>query len=227
MIQPAHNAPKVKGLSVIKSTMLAGMLALACDLLCAAKEPRVIAAGDWSEPVTADSSGCVLRGRLVVCEKRISDERREAAIYVELQDARESVGGGTRVFCDFGKTDFRPEYGQGLKCELRDKDGELVKSEPFPFSGAVPRSQWITLPSDATIRLRSSPFGIHRKGATALAPDPGALWIIRDGDPDTYELSGEFTASRGAEGAEALGEDRAWTGTIKLPPVRLTGRMGD
>jgi hypothetical protein len=202
-------------------------MACACSAVRAVEQPRVIAAGEWSEPVTADSSGCALRGRLVICEQGISDERREVAVYLELQDARDSVGGGTRLFCDFGKTDFRPENRSGLVCELRDEEGEPVKPEVFAFSGGVPRSTWITLPSDATIRLRSSPFGIHRPGALAICPHWSALWIIRDGDTRKYTLSGVFTAIPGREPDEPLGEDRIWQGTIKLPPVTLTGRMGD
>ena len=74
-------------------------------------------------------------------------------MYVELQDASESIGGPVQIFCDLGKTDFRPEYKGGLQCEMKDKEKRPLKTTPFPFSGAVPQSQWITLPTDGTIRL--------------------------------------------------------------------------
>jgi len=105
----------------------------------AADPPKVFADGEWSKPV-ADTRGFAVRGRLVLCEKRVSDDRREVAVYVELQDANDSVGSSMRIFCDMGKTDFRPEYKGGLQCELQDKDKKSVKSTPFPFSGAVPKS---------------------------------------------------------------------------------------
>jgi len=131
-----------------------------------------------------------------------------------------------RIFCDFGKSDYRPEYQGGLKCELRDEEGQVVAAQAFPFGGAVPKSEWITLPADATIRLRSSPFGIHRPGALAIAPDVGTQWIIPDGDRTVYKLSGKFTAERAHENQNE-GEERDWQGTLELPAVRLTGRMGE
>lgn len=133
--------------------------------------PKVIFEGDWSKSVS-DSRARSIRGRLVLCESVLSDVRREVAIYVELQDVSEAVGESMLVFCDFGRTDFRPEYEGGLRCELYDKDKRPVKSEPFAFSGHVPKSEWVTLPSDATIRLRASPFGIHRENAMALCARP-------------------------------------------------------
>src|SRR5262245_12995271 len=109
----------------------------------AAAPPKVIAAGEWSKPV-ADNRARAVRGRLVLCEKLLGDHRREVAVYVELQDASEFVGGSMRLFCDFGRTDFRPEYKGGLHCELQDKDRRPVKSTPFPFGGGVPKSEWVT-----------------------------------------------------------------------------------
>jgi hypothetical protein len=184
----------------------------------AADAPKVIAAGDWSKPV-ADRDGDAVRGRLVLCEKVRGDDRREVAVYVELQDARESIGGPLRLFCDLGRTDFRPEYKGGLRCELRGKDKRPVKPTPYAFSGAVPKSEWVTLPTDATIRLRSSPFGIHRPKAMAISPDLSTLWVIGDDDANEYFLSGTFTAGR-----DAPGEDHVWRGTIELPAVRIVNK---
>src|SRR5262249_47660614 len=184
----------------------------------AADPPKLVAAGDWSKPV-ADARGYAVRGRLALYEKVVSDNRREVAVYVELQDAKESVGGESmRLFCDLGRTDFRPEYKGGLRCELRDKDKRPVESTPFPFSGAVPKSEWVTLPSDATIRLRASPFGIHRPKAVAIAPDLGSLWVIGDDDANEYFLSGTFTVD---PDRVAPGDGHVWRGTVVLPAVRI------
>jgi hypothetical protein len=184
--------------------------------------PTVIATGDWSKPV-ADSRGRPVRGRLVLCAKPVSDERREVAVYVELQDASDSIGETVQLFCDLGRTDFRPEYKGGLRCELRDKDKRPVKSTSFPFSGAVPQSEWVTLPSHATIRLRASPFGIHRPGRTAIAPDANTLWVIGDDDENEYFLSGTFTVDPAAE-RKPPGAGHVWRGTIDFPAVRIVNQ---
>ena len=188
----------------------------------AAEPPKVVAAGDWSKPV-ADNRGRAVRGRLVLCEKPVSNDGREVAVYVELQDASEAVGGSLRLFCDFGRTDFRPEYKGGLHCELRDHDQRPVKSTPFAFGGGVPVSEWVTLPSDATIRLRSSPFGIHRPKAMAIAPDAASLWVIDDEDAKEYFLSGTFTVDPAAERIPP-GAEHVWRGTITLPAVRIVNQ---
>ena len=184
--------------------------------------PKITAAGEWSKPV-ADSGGYAVRGRLVLGEKPVSDGRRQVAVYVELQDASEAVGGSMRLFCDLGKTDFRPEYKGGLQCELQDKDKRPVKSTPFPFSGAVPKSEWVTLPSDATIRLRASPFGIHRAKALAISPDLGKLWVIGDDDPNEYFLSGTFTVDPATDHTPPA-KEHVWRGTIVLPAVRVVNQ---
>jgi len=188
----------------------------------AAEPAKVIAEGEWSKPV-ADNRGRAVRGRLALCEKVVNENRREVAVYVELQEASDAIGGSMRLFCDFGRTDFRPEYKKGLHCQLRDKDQKPVKSTPFPFSGAVPRSEWVTLPTDSTIRLRSSPFGIHQPKAMAISPDLGSLWVIRDGDANEYFLSGTFTVDPAADRVTA-GDEHIWRGTIELPAVKIVNK---
>jgi hypothetical protein len=188
----------------------------------AAEAPKVIASGEWSKPV-ADRRGLAVRGRLVLCEKLVGEDRREVAVYVELQDATESVGASMRLFCDLGRSDFRPEYKGGLECELRGKDNRPVSLTPFAFSGAVPKSEWVTLPSDGTIRLRASPFGIHRPKARAISPHLGKLWVIDDDDPNEYSLSGTFTVEPTKDRIPP-GDDHVWRGTIVLPPVRITNQ---
>jgi hypothetical protein len=186
------------------------------------REPKIIAAGEWSEPV-ADTRGYALRGRLVVCEKRIGEDRREVAIYVELQDASDFIGSSMRLYCEMSKSDFRPEYKGGLHCELRDKDKRLVPSAPFAFSGGVPKSEWVTLPCDGTIRLRATPFGIQRPKALALSPHLGALWVIEETDLNPYFLSGTFTISPTEERIPP-GTEPVWRGTIVFPAVRIVNQ---
>jgi hypothetical protein len=182
-------------------------------------EPKVITEGAWSKPV-ADNRGRALRGRLVLAERRVNVERREIVVYVELQDASEAIGNTMHLFADMGRHDFRPEYKGGLRCQLRDKDGTELKSTSFPFGGAVPQSEWVSLPADATIRLRATPFGIHRPGAMAIAPDVSKMWVINDGDPKEYFLAGTFTIDPAAE-AVPKEFDFVWRGTLELAAVKI------
>jgi hypothetical protein len=204
--------------SGVLASILIGLLGGAGQ---AADPPKVIATGDWSKAM-ADSHGYAVRGRLVLCEKAWgADGRREVSVYLELQDAKDFVSGEpAKIFCDFGKSDFRPEYKGGLKCELRDKNKKPVKSSPFLFSGAVPQSEWVTLPSDATFRLRASPFGINRIRAMAVAPDAGSLWVIEDDDANEYFLSGTFTADPDSD-RKLPADGHVWRGTLDLPAVRV------
>lgn len=188
----------------------------------AAEAPEVLAVGAWSKPV-ADSRGFAVRGRLVICEKPRTDGRRETPIYVELQDARDSVGGETLLYCEMSRNDFRPEYKRGLHCELRDSDGKLAAATGFPFGGRVPQSQWVSLPSDGTFRLRATPFGIHREKALALCPHLGALWTISEDDPKEYFLSGTFGINP-ADDVAPPSKEHVWRGTIELPPVKIVGK---
>jgi hypothetical protein len=184
--------------------------------------PKLIAEGKWSKPV-ADTQGYALRGRLVLCEKPAQDNMREVAVYVELQEASDFIGGPMQIYCDLGKHDFRPEYKSGLNCELRDGMNNLVPPAPFAFSGAVPLSEWVKLPKDGTIRLRASPFGIRRAGAKAICPHLGSLWVIADEDTKDYFLAGTFFVAPSADNP-APKEGHAWKGTIELPAVRITNK---
>ena len=188
----------------------------------AADAVKIIATGEWSKPV-ADSRGYALRGRLVLGEKPPRDELREVVVYVELQDASDFVGNSMRVFCEMGKTDFRPEYNRGLKCEMHDKEKRRIEGSGFPFGGAVPKSEWISLPVDATIRMRATPFGIRRAGALAISPHLNSQWIIGDDDPNEYFLSGEFTVNPG-EDQKPPSDEHIWRGTIVLPAMRIVNK---
>lgn len=188
----------------------------------ATAESKDIAVGEWSKPVT-DNRGAALRGRLVLAEKKRGDDRREVAVYIELQDASQAVGRSMQLFCDLGRHDFRPEYKGGLRCEMHDKDKRPVAGTGFPFSGAVPASQWMTLPSDGTIRLRASPFGIHRQKALAIAPQLDKLWVIGEDDPNEYFLSGAFTIDP-ANDRNPPSDEHVWRGTIVLPGVRIVNQ---
>ena len=184
--------------------------------------PKVIASGEWSKSVV-DEGRYAVQGRLILCEKLVSHDRREVVLYVELRDATSSVGRSMRLYCDMGRTDFRPENRSGLQCELKDRSHRAVESAAIAFGGAVPLSQWVTLPSDATIRLRASPFGIHHSQGMAISPHLGTVWVIGDDDSNEYTLSGMF-AIIPPKNSVSPSDDHVWTGTIDLPPVRIVSR---
>jgi hypothetical protein len=192
----------------------------------AAEGPKVIAEGEWSKPV-ADARGYAVRGRLVLCEKPVKDDHREVAVYVELQDVCEFVGNGMRLLCEMSKTDFRPEYKGGLQCEMRDKDKKIVKPTGYPYGGGgvgVPKSEWVVLPNDATIRLRASPFGVYRAKAIAITPELNKQWVIEDDDPKEYFLSGAFTVAP-TDDQIPKGDGHVWRGSIDLPAVRIRNKQ--
>src|SRR4029453_9411294 len=119
--------------------------------------------------------------------------------------------------------DFRPEYKQGLQCQMRDKAGNEIPGEGFPFGGAIPQSEWITLPTDASIRLRTTPFGLHRPGAIMVCAEGTKAWTIPDDDSGETFLSGPSTADPTKEQVTD-GEGHVWRGAIVLPPMKIVSR---
>lgn len=163
--------------------------------------------GPWSPPVT-DSRGFALRGRLVVRVRPRPDRHREAAVFVELEDASTTVHGGMRVR-------FDPD---ALRCQMRRGGGPPLPPEPFAFGGAAPRPTWIDLPCDTRVRLRSSPFGLWRPDALAIAPSLGTLWTIPDRSRIPHWLSGTLTV---APDGPTVSDPQIWRGTLVLPALRL------
>lgn len=179
--------------------------------------PEIV--GAWSESIT-DSRSYSLRGRLVLVNKTGRNGHMETVLFVEVQDTCTFIGNGMRVYCDMGKTDFRPEYQGGLNCELLDKNNQLVKTASFPFGGAVPISEWIKLPVDASIRVRATPFGLRRDNARVICPHLGAMWMIENSDKGEYLLKATFTVLPRDE-KNANEPLHIWSGKLVLPPIRI------
>jgi hypothetical protein len=216
----------VRLISVIVLFLVLNQFALALE------PPKVVAAAEWSKAVT-DTDGYALRARLVLCERDVivggradfpRQQQHEMITYLELQDAGERVAQSMRIFCDLGKSDFRPEYKGGLHCELLDKDNRKVAPSAFPFGGGVPLSQWVTLPPDATLRLRCSPFAGSRADGFNVAPGLGMHWTIATNDPKEYTLAGSFTVEPGDDQLIVNQPDHIWRGTITLSPVKISAR---
>lgn len=195
------------------------MSSLLVTLIALGSSPSSELVGAWSDSV-ADSRGYSLRGRLVLVDKVGHNGKRESVLFVELQDTCPFIGNGNQVFCDMGKTDFRPEYQGGLNCEMVDKNNQTIKSVAIAFGGAVPKSEWVKLPADASIRVRATPFGLRRDNARVVCPHLGAMWVIENGDKHEYVLKGTFVV----QPREGKGIDEslhAWSGKLVLPPLTI------
>jgi hypothetical protein len=193
------------------------VLLMRIGLAPAAEPGAVLAEGAWSKAV-ASGDGDSLRGRLVLVERRVvvggrahfpRQERHGVSVYVELQNARDVVGPALRVYCDFVNN---------LRCRMVDKDGNDVASKPGAFGGGVPQAEWVSLPCEASIRVRSSPFGLHRENAVVISPTLHGGWVIEDNDPKEYFLSGTFTAN---QATEKESDEHVWRGTLELPAIRV------
>ena len=196
-----------------------------CGYWCFAGQPAVrpgvavTAVGQWSEPVT-DGDGHVLRGRLVVCDDRPANASNHARVYLELEHG--GSNSTMEVYYDINIGDA------ALKLELRDGHDQLVPPKPVPIRAPSLPASWVTLPCDATVRLRSDLY------AYSLTPNPDGLllmlgsgtWIIPTDAPNNaaanapaeFYLSGTFTPP--ADHPSPL-KYHVWQGTLKLPKVKI------
>jgi hypothetical protein len=121
----------------------------------AAVESKLLAVSDWSEPVgyrEVGKHGRSIRGRLLICEgysSAYTGKTPETQVYLELHNVSSGVGSPIELYCD---------VRDGLQCELLDGHGQAAPTPPT-FNGGFPEACWITLPHDATVRLRASWYG--------------------------------------------------------------------
>jgi hypothetical protein len=185
---------------------------------CFGGEPdaSVLAVGDWSQPV-ANTNHMKLRGRLKICEypnNRGLAPSVDVALYVELQEFSDSVGGAVQVYFD----------PQALKCELTDGTGKVVPQSASAFGGAVPGAVWINLPSYSSEVLRVTPFnggGRMPDGGFELSGSIVETWTLKAGDTASYFLSGELTVKPPAD-HKGDNPQWIWSGTLKLPRMEVS-----
>lgn len=179
-------------------------------------DASVLAVGAWSEPVRTPNY-VKLRGRLKVCEypnNRGLAPGIDVAVYVELQEFSDSVGGPVEVYFD----------PQALKLELTDGAGKAVPRSGGAFGGAVPGAVWINLPPYCSEVLRVTPFnggGRMPDGSFELWGAIGDTWRLNAGDTATYSLSGELTIKPPAD-HKSDNPQRIWSGTLKLPRMEVS-----
>lgn len=175
------------------------LLLTTAPLAPAADEKTTIATGGWSEAVNG------LRGRLVLAQGRTLGDGtiRESLVYVELENVVNTASGEVLL-------SFDPD---ALKCELTDATGKAVAPTPVAGSGGRPGKMLVTIPYDASIRLRINPYAFGRAEGL-LIPLNNTAWQIKD-DAD-YFLSGTLTVTAPAEKADA------WKGELKLPKAKIS-----
>ncbi len=182
-------------------------------------DPSVLALGPWSEPVRT-ANYMKLRGRLKICEypdNRGMAPKMDVALYVELQEFSDSVGGVVEVYFD----------PQGLKCDMVDSAGKPAPQAFTVFGGAVPGAVWIRLPSFDSEVLRVTPHnggGRMPDGGFELWASIPQAWKLKADDTKTYYLSGELTIKPPTD-HKSDNPQRIWSGTLKLTKMAVSTKQ--
>jgi hypothetical protein len=205
------------------------ILLLSISQALAIDDTNLVAAGEWSQPVTTQF-GPAIRGRLLICDTpdhASSLARTDTAVYLELQEFSHAVR-SARVY--YGLDSFSSAIdAPGLHCELRDGTGKLIPDSPGGFSGGGPVSCWVTLQPYCSVRMRTSVFGGGRldDGGLAIYLGPRGYWDVHPNKTNDYYLSGTFTADMplttnqfGFAMVTGTNMD-VWYGTLTLPRVKV------
>jgi hypothetical protein len=193
-------------------------LAAALPLVRATEATNIIAMGPWSEPTACsgeDISCGPIRARLLVCYgfSPLAAGRPanlpETQVYLELQNL------GNRPL------ELYADFKNGLKAELLDIDGRPPRLSGGPGSGSFPPASWVSLPYDASIRLRASWYGFGMPRNNGLAIPLFHPLTIRPGDTNEYFLSGTFTVTPPTNHVAPL-ESRVWQGRVILPKMKIS-----
>ncbi len=187
-----------------------------CHFALAIDDTNVVAMGAWSEPV-ASESGQKIRGRLLMCaypDHRGPTNRLDVGVYVELQEWSDSFGGPVHVYCDFM---------EGFKCDLLDAAGKPPEPVGTGFSGGVPGSFWVSLPTCGSMRLRASTYsgGRLRTESLGLWFAGGGLWTIKAADTNTYFLSATLKVTPPKNNFD---QRDVWQGKLTLPKMQIPPR---
>jgi len=178
--------------------------------------PRLLAAGDWSEPVKPSRPYEVLRGRLLVYEpshytNRFGEWWGDMPVEMELQDVTPSMGIAPMSVCF--------DYNAGLEGELRDAQGNRAPGGPT-VSGSIPAPTWITVPFDGTVRFRVDRFNVASRtesSGTTIRLNTNN-WCIPADNTNVWFLAATFKSE--ANRPNPI-DYEVWTGTIQLPPVKI------
>jgi hypothetical protein len=184
------------------------------------EDTNMIAIGPWSEPAPCVGDiGCgAIRGRLLIyygfSPRALGRplDRPETQVYLELQNLSDS---SLDIYFDFEK---------GLRGELKDVHGKPATSSGGPGSGTFPSASWITLPYDATIRLRASWYGYGFPRNSGLMIPFFKKLVIKPGDTTSYLLSATFTVSPPTNHVSSP-DRHVWTGKVLLPDMKISAKQ--
>jgi hypothetical protein len=190
---------------------------------------NVIAASDWSNPVSLENLETghdhSIRGRLLIVagsEPAYGGPKTDnaAMTFVELQNADGAYSESIDVCFDVMK----------LNCTLTDGSGKNV---PKPMGGAWggrgPMGPcWVTLPYNSTIRLfvnsgSKSPLAVYPNG------EPWTHWSISSSDTNIYYLSGTLEIfTRTNDNTHIIPElqqsvyDQSCKGLLTFPKIKIS-----
>jgi hypothetical protein len=198
------------------------ILILASSQFCfAGGETNILAQSEWSEPVTS-VQGQTLRARLMITQGHSPAHAGpwpETMVYLELQNVTGSAGLPMQIYFD---------PGRGLRCKLLDAKGNAPPVVGGGGSGGGAGPCWITLPYDASVRLRANMYGYGKQVGAGLliqmSPPTMQRWNLRAGDTNVYFMTGIFTATLPTNHvAKNFAEKRSiWNGTLELPKMRVS-----
>jgi hypothetical protein len=181
---------------------------------------NIIALSDWSQPVGTDY-GQILRGRMLLAQEHSPaylGQIPETEFYLELQNVSRAVGRPMQIY-------FEP--GAGLHCEVLNANGKPPPAVAGGGSGSGAGPCWITLPYDATIRLRANMYGFGKKKGDgfliAMSEPRMQRWDIQTGDTSVYFMSGKFTVKTPTNHVTKNFDEASsiWTGTLDLPKMKI------
>jgi hypothetical protein len=206
---------KIATQQILKKISISFLLLLTCRCCFGQTDTNLIAAGDWSALVRDDQSEPFLRGRLLVYDavqgKSGADHAR---IYLELQDVSTNGWyGPIEIYC----------FGTNLDFEMQDGRGQPIPSMALLRWELEPAPYWVTLPCDATVRIRAD------DATGGLDPKPNGLeintankcWVIPPNATNDFFLSASFTPLK--DHPSPLNY-HIWQGTLKLPPVKILAK---
>ncbi len=186
---------------------------------CGQTDTNLLAAGDWSAPVS--DAAWTLRGRLLVYAPlpEAPDEKKAglwnaARVFLELQLVDPAI------FTITEPAEIYVDHYLPLHCEMTDGRGQPVASQPgwYPAGAPPPLPFIVTLSTDSMVRLRAS------TGVVALRPNvlkiavPEAAWALPKMDTNDYFLSATFSPSTNHPSDLHY---HVWQGTLQLPRVKI------
>jgi hypothetical protein len=189
-------------------------LFVVCQCCFAQTDSNLIGAGDWSAVVRDSQGGPFLRGRLLVYDDQGISTHNHARIYLELQHvcAEKIWYPPIEIYC----------FGTNLDLQFEDAHGQPIPSYPSVIVALSCGPCWVTLPMDATVRVRvdDGPLGPHTKPDGFDIQNRMGDWIIPPNSTNDYFLAASFTPSTNNPSPLHYA---TWHGTLKLPKVKIHG----